>query len=115
MKLFKKMQGKITNMSIQGSIITSGLIIGLSIFLTTWVFFGGYNNRQKLFTPTPGSMNKKAQTNTLTPQQIQQIQQQRAASVNQSSSTIPSTDSTTVKPTTESLPATKTIKKKLVN
>ncbi len=80
---------KIKEMSIPGSILLAGLIIGLSVFLTTWIFFGGDNNRQKLFTQAPGSLNRNTQPNTLTPQQIQMIQQQRAALMSQSSTTAP--------------------------
>jgi hypothetical protein len=78
MKIIKKIQGGIQDMSIPGAMLLSGLIVGLSIFLTTWIFFGGYNNRQKLMTPNPANAKKAVQTNSLTPQQIQQIQQQRA-------------------------------------
>lgn len=102
---------KIKEMSVPESILISGILISLSIFVTTWIFFGGDNNRQKLFTPNPALGNKKAQTNTLTPQQIQIIQQQRAASANQSSSTIPATDTKVTKPTTILDPVTKSIKK----
>ncbi len=79
MKLIKKIQNKIQNMSIPGAMLLSGLIVGLSVFLTTWIFFGGDNNRQKLMTPNPAAAKRPAQTNSLTPEQIQQIQQQRAA------------------------------------
>ena len=74
---------KIKEMSIPGAILLSGLIIGLSVFLTTWIFFGGDNNRQKLSVQNP-SLNRPAQVNPLTPQQIQQIQQQRATMQNAS-------------------------------
>ncbi len=96
-------------MSIPEAILLSGVIIGLSVFLTTWIFFGGDNNRQKLSTPTPGSANRNAQTNTLTPQQIQMIQQQRAAAVNQNN---PTPAEPAVAPAAPAAPAAaKTIKK----
>jgi hypothetical protein len=71
---------KIKEMSVSTSIILSGLIIGFSIFLTTWIFFGGDNNKQKLSSPTPASINKKAgqnNANNPTSEQLQLIQQQR--------------------------------------
>ena len=80
---------KIKEMSIPGAMVLSAIVVGLSIFITTWIFFGGDNNRQKLFVSNP-SINRNTQANTLTPQQIQQIQQQRAAQINQQgSSTAP--------------------------
>jgi hypothetical protein len=97
---------KINEISVPGAILLSGVIVGLSVFLTTWIFFGGDNNRQKLSTPTPASMNKNAQQNSannLTPQQIQMIQQQRAAQVSQQASSTP--------PAPAVVPPTKTIKK----
>jgi len=69
MKIFK-----ISEMSIPCAMILSGLIVGLSVFLTTWVFFGGPNNRTKLFLDTPQA-NKPAQVNTLTPEQTKQMQE----------------------------------------
>ena len=105
---------KIKEMSIPGAIILSGVIIGLSVFLTTWIFFGGDNNRQKLSTPTPASMNRNAQkntANTLTPQQIQMIQQQRAATVNPDVSTTPAPDTSVIKAPAVVTPTAKTIKK----
>ena len=87
MKIIKKTQEKIENMSIPGAMFLSALIVGLSIFISTWVFFGGDNNRQKLSVKNP-ALNKPAQqANQLTAQQIQQIQQQRAAQM--ASSTVP--------------------------
>ncbi len=77
MKIIKKIQGKIANMSIPGAMLLSGLIVGFSIFFTTWIFFGGDNNRQKLSVKNP-ALNRTQQSNQLTPQQIQQMQQQRA-------------------------------------
>ncbi|MEI7513724.1 MAG: hypothetical protein WCJ74_03840 [bacterium] len=103
---------KIKDMSIPGAILLTGLIVGLSVFLTTWIFFGGDNNRQKLSTPTPASMNRNAQqngANNLTPQQIQMIQQQRAAQVSQQASSTP--PAPVIKPATVVTPPTKTIKK----
>ncbi len=78
MKTIKNLQVKIQTMSIPGAMLMSGLIVGLSIFISTWVFFGGDNNRQKLSVKNP-ALNKPAQqANQLSAQQIQQIQQQRA-------------------------------------
>ena len=83
---------KSRGMSIPTAIILSGLIVGLSAFLTMLIFFGGDTNRQKLSTKAPGngvSKEKQQQTsNTPTPQQIQMIQQQqqqRAALLRQQS------------------------------
>lgn len=103
MKSIKKLQAKIQNMSIPGAMLLSGIIIGLSIFLSTWVFFGGDNNRQKLSVKNPALNKSTQQTNTLTSQQIQQIQQQRAAQMAQQAS---STTAQPIKATT-----TKVIKK----
>ncbi len=95
MKSFKKLQAKIQTMSIPGAILLSALIIGLSIFFTTWIFFGGDNNRQRLSVKNP-ALNKAQQSNTLTSQQIQQMQQQRAQqAAQQQQQTAP-----TVKPAT---------------
>ena len=90
-------------MSIPGAMLLSALIVGLSIFLTTWVFFGGYNNKQKLSVPNPANARKSAQTNTLTSQQLQQIQQQRAQQQQ-------NTPTTVVKPATTT-PAKAPVKK----
>jgi amino acid transporter len=98
MKIIKKIQTAIQNMSIPGAMLMSGLIVGLSIFLTTWVFFGGFNNRQKLFTPNPAK--KATQTNALTQQQIQQIQQQRAAMTPPPTAPAPASTTTVAKPAT---------------
>lgn len=95
MKLIKGTQEKISNMSIPAAMILSGIIVGLSVFLTTWVFFGGDNNRQKLSVKNP-AINRTTQPNQLTPQQIQQMQQQRAQQ--QASSTAPRPVSTTTAP-----------------
>ena len=75
----------VKEMSIPGAMLLSGLIVGLSIFITTWIFFGGDNNRQKLFVSNPSINRNIAPQNTLTPQQLQQIQQQREAMLNQQS------------------------------
>ncbi|MEI6042297.1 MAG: hypothetical protein WCQ00_01900 [bacterium] len=101
---------KINQMSVPGAIVLSGLIIGLSVFLTTWIFFGGDNNRQKLSISSP-AMNKNPQQNALTPQQIQmmqQQQQQRALLNQQASSTAPVN---TVAPAPTAPAAPKVIKK----
>ena len=71
---------KISEMSVPCAMITSGilsgLIIGLSIFLTTWIFFGGDNNRQKLFVKNPtNNVARPMPQNTLTPEQIKQMQE----------------------------------------
>jgi hypothetical protein len=103
MKLFKKIQVKIQTMSIPGAMLMSGLIVGLSIFISTWVFFGGDNNRQKLSVKNP-ALNKPAQqANQLSAQQIQQIQQQRAQQQQ-------NTPTTVVKPATTT-PAKAPVKK----
>ena len=81
-----KITKKISEMSIPGAIVLSGLIIGLSVFLTTWVFFGGDNNRQKFFISNPSINRNPQQINTLTPQQLQMLQQQRAAMMAQQAS-----------------------------
>jgi hypothetical protein len=65
MRLFK-----IKEISVPWAILITGLMISLSVFLTTWVFFGGPNNRTKLFLENP----PKNSQNTLTPQQIQLMQ-----------------------------------------
>lgn len=44
---------KISELSTPAAILLSGLIVGLSIFLTTYIFFGGVNNRTKLFLDNP--------------------------------------------------------------
>jgi len=101
---------KIKEMSVPGAIILSGVIVGLSVFLTTWIFFGGDNNRQKLSTPTPASINRNAGqngANNLTPQQLQMIQQQRSAIMNQQASST----AEVIKPTLETTPEGKVIRR----
>ena len=79
MKLFKIF--KVSEMSVPCAMIASGilsgLIIGLSVFLTTWIFFGGVNNRTKLF------LNNAPRTsmpqNVMTQEQIKQAQAAAAA------------------------------------
>ena len=86
MKLFK-----IKDMSTSGAIIFSALLISLSIFVTTWVFFGGNGNRQKLFMKSPTA-------NVQTPEQIKKMQEQRAAQMQKSApSPVRATSTTTVK------------------
>ena len=85
LKMFKV--PKISEMSVPCAMITSGilsgLIIGLSVFFTTLIFFGGDNNRQKLSVQNPANnVAKPMPQNTLTPEQIKQMQEaqkQRAA------------------------------------
>lgn len=106
MKLFKWPQAKIQNMSIPGAMLLSGLIVGLSVFLTTWVFFGGDNNRQKLSTPTPAAMNRNVQQqpNALTPQQIQLMQQQQQQRADLLKKQATSTQPTTPTPDQQTAP-----------
>ncbi len=78
LKMFKV--PKISDMSVPCAMITSGilsgLIIGLSVFLTTWIFFGGDNNRQKLSVKnTANNVARPMPQNTLTPEQIKQMQE----------------------------------------
>jgi len=79
---------KISEMSVPCAMLLSGilagLIIGLSIFLTTLIFFGGDNNRQKLSVKNP-TANRAMPANTLSQQQIkemQEAQRQKAAQQN---------------------------------
>ncbi len=85
MKFLKIFKFKISEMSIPGAIILSGLIVGISIFITTWFFFGGSNNKTKLFLDNPPRIN--APQNTLTPQQIQMLQQAQQQRLQQGTST----------------------------
>jgi hypothetical protein len=75
MKIFKI--SKINNMSTSGAIMLGSIIIGVSIFLTTWIFFGGEGNRLKLSAENPTN-SKPTAPNTMTPEQIKKIQEQRA-------------------------------------
>lgn len=77
---------KIHSMSTQGAIVLAAVIVGLSIFLTTLVFFGGEANRQKLFTKTP-AVQQRTTPPTLSPEQIKKIQEQRAAQTNKQAAT----------------------------
>ncbi len=80
MNFIKKTRDCIANMNIPAAMMLSALIVGLSIFITTWVFFGGDNNRQRLSVKNP-AFNKDTKTQqpaSLTPEQIKQIQEQRA-------------------------------------
>ncbi len=72
---------KIHSMSTQGAILLAAVIVGLSIFLTTLVFFGGEANRQKLFTRTQATQQRTTPP-TLSPEQIKKMQEQRAAQTN---------------------------------
>lgn len=95
MKIIKNTQEKITNMSIPGAILISGLIVGLSIFLTVWIFFGGDNNRQKLSVKNPAMNRPATQPNQMTPEQIKKIQEQRAQQAAQQITTTPKPATTT--------------------
>jgi len=91
MKLIKITQEKISKMSIPAAMMLSGLIVGLSVFLTVWIFFGGDNNRQKLSVENP-AMNKPAtKPNQLTPDQIKKMQEQRAQQATQQQAPAPAT------------------------
>jgi hypothetical protein len=90
MKIFKKIKMiKVSEMSVPCAVLLSGivtgLIIGISIFLTTWIFFGGENNRQKLFMKNPAvnNLNRNGQPNTLTPEQIKQMQEAQRQKIQQ--------------------------------
>lgn len=85
--MYMKICKKISEMSTSSAIVTAGILVSLSIFLTTWIFFGGDNNRQKLFVSNPQVNRNVPPQNTLTPQQLQQMQQQREAMMKQASST----------------------------
>lgn len=74
MKIFR-----LEKMSIPTALLLSACIIGLSIFLTVWVFFGGDGNRQKLFMEK--AMPQKNTPTPMTPEQIKKIQEQRAAQI----------------------------------
>jgi hypothetical protein len=67
MKFFKTKE-----LSVPSAIIISAIIISISIFLTVLFFFGGKNNRQKLFT---GQINSNQQM--LGAQRTQQMEQQK--------------------------------------
>ena len=86
MKIFK-----ISTISTQAAIILSAFIIGASIFLTTWIFFGGDGNRQKLSVQSQ-TANKPIQANPMTPEQIKKIQEQRAVQMKRPVMTATSTN-----------------------
>ena len=89
---------KIKEMSIPGAILLSGIIVGASVFLTTWFFFGGVNNKTKAFLDNPSRIT--APQNTLTPAQIQQLQQaqQQRMMLNTQTPPVPVPTATTTKP-----------------
>lgn len=96
MKIFRK----INDMSIPVAIIIAGLLVALSVFFTTWFFFGGVNNRTKIFLSNP-QRNVAQNQNTLTAQQIQMMQQaQQQRTVNTATTNVvpPTPTTTTVKP-----------------
>ncbi len=43
------MINKKQELTVPKAIVIAGVLISFSIFFTTFFFFGGYNNRQKLF------------------------------------------------------------------
>lgn len=53
MNLFKNFSKKIDSLSVSSAIIITGILISLSIFFTVYLFFGGMNNRNKLFFKNP--------------------------------------------------------------
>lgn len=58
---------KINEMSTASAVIIAGLLISLSIFFTVYIFFGGINNRNKLFLsnpPRPAITRPTTQTQT---------------------------------------------------
>ncbi len=87
MKIFK-----INSMSAQVAIILSAFIVGISIFITTWVFFGGDGNKQKLFIE---NSTPERPINSLTPEQIKKIQEQRAAQMKKAAETETATATST--------------------
>lgn len=104
MKIFKFMNSE---MSVSGAIllgsVLAGVLIGGSVFFTTLFFFGGVNNRTKLFPDTPVN---RAPVQTLTPDQIRQLQeaQQQRLQAAQNVSPVRIATTTTAAPT----PTTKT-------
>jgi hypothetical protein len=81
-------------MSTSSAIVLGSIIIGVSIFLTTWIFFGGDGNRLKLSAENPTN-SKPTAPNTMTPEQIKKIQEQRAEQMKKSAPTPPMTASST--------------------
>ena len=119
MKIFKK----INEMSVASAVIIAGILISLAIFFTVYFFFGGYNNRTKLFLTNPPTQQRNFPANFNPQQQAQQIQlqqmQQQQAQQGAQPALVPagSTINTqapvvnTVKPAPVTAPAPKTIKK----
>jgi hypothetical protein len=101
---------KINEMSVPCAMITSGilsgLIIGLSVFLTTWIFFGGDNNRQKLSVANP-ALNRALQANTPTPDQIKAIQQAQQQKMQEQNVPVVKPEPATTTPDPVVKPATK--------
>ncbi len=83
MKIFK-----ISSMSTSAAIILAAFIVGIFIFITTWIFFGGEGNRQKLFIESPTPYKPAS---SLTPEQIKKIQEQRAEQIKKQTETMRAT------------------------
>ena len=56
MNTFRK---KISALSVPEAIIITGILISISIFFTVYLFFGGINNRNKLFSKNPVPINNR--------------------------------------------------------
>lgn len=73
MNIFKKIPIKIDEMSLPRAIVIAGVLISLSIFFTVYIFFGGVNNRNKLFINNPNlnrnvtQVNQPQRMNPITP------------------------------------------------
>lgn len=88
MKIFK-----ISNISTSFAIILGSLIIGISIFVTVWIFFGGDANRQKLFQTNPAA--QRTTPPTINADQIKKMQEQRAEQMKRVAPTPPKASTTT--------------------
>ena len=71
MNIFKRIHIKIDEMSVPKAIVIAGVLISLSIFLTVYIFFGGVNNRNKLFINNPNLNRNVTQVNQ--PQRMNQV------------------------------------------
>jgi hypothetical protein len=71
MNIFKRIHIKIDEMTVSRAIVIAGVLISLSIFLTVYIFFGGVNNRNKLFINNPNLNRNVTQVNQ--PQRMNQV------------------------------------------
>lgn len=86
---------KTERVSVSTAIIIAGLLISISIFLTTWIFFGGQQNRSRLFFKFPTAPTR-INPSTVTPP-AQNVQRPAATTSAKIVPPVKATATTTIK------------------